>query len=79
MSHFNSRVDKITKVIVACCVLHNLYEIWNQHEPRHIISRNRRENLDGFGAHLLPTHKEGKATKIEGKKLIMAMYEQMGV
>jgi hypothetical protein len=30
LRHFNSRVDRITKVIVACCVLHNLYEIWNQ-------------------------------------------------
>jgi len=76
LRHFNSRVDKITKVIVAFCVLHNLYEIWNQLEPKHIISRNRKENLDGFGAHLLPTHREGKATKVEGKILRMAMYEQ---
>jgi hypothetical protein len=58
-NHFNSRVDRILNVIVACYVIHNLYEIWNQPKPRHIISKNRRENLDGFGAHLLPTHKEG--------------------
>jgi hypothetical protein len=26
------------------------------------MSRNKRENLDGFGAHLLPTHRKKEAT-----------------
>jgi hypothetical protein len=40
------------------------------------MSKNRRENLDGFGAHLLPTHREGEATEVEGEKLKLALYEQ---
>jgi hypothetical protein len=40
------------------------------------MSKNRRENLDGFGAHFLPTHKEWEAIKIEGERLRLALYEQ---
>jgi hypothetical protein len=40
------------------------------------MSKNRMENLDGFGAHLLPIHKEGEATKIEKKRLKLTLYEQ---
>jgi hypothetical protein len=31
---------------------------------------------DGFGAHLLPIHNEGKAIKIKVERSIMALYEQ---
>ncbi len=40
------------------------------------MSKNRRENLDGFGAHLLPIHKEGDATKIKRERLKLTLYEQ---
>jgi hypothetical protein len=39
------------------------------------MSKNRRENLDGFGAHLLPSHKGGEAIRIEGERLRLALYE----
>jgi hypothetical protein len=40
------------------------------------MSKNRRENLDGFGAHLLCTHKERDAINIEIERLRLALYEQ---
>jgi hypothetical protein len=40
------------------------------------MSKKRRENLDGFGAHLLLICKEGEAIKIERERLILALYEE---
>jgi hypothetical protein len=40
------------------------------------MSRNRREILYGFGAHLLPTHREGEVVKMERERLILALYEE---
>jgi hypothetical protein len=65
-------------VTITYCVLHKFDEIWNQHEAKHIISRNRKENLNGFGAHLLPTHKR-EVAKIKGERLRMALYEQWNI
>jgi hypothetical protein len=39
------------------------------------MSKNKRENLDGFGAHLLHAHKKKETTKIERKRLKLALYE----
>jgi hypothetical protein len=76
LKQFHFIMDRATKVAIACCVLHNFCEIWNQPKLRHVMLRNRRENLHGFSAHLLPTHREGEVTKLERKRLILALYEQ---
>jgi len=65
-------------VTITYCLLHNFDEIWNQHEAKHIISRNRKENLNGFGAHLLLVHKR-EVAKIKGERLKMALYEQWNI
>lgn len=71
-------MDRAIKVTITYCVLHNFNEIWNQHEAKHIISRNRKENLNGFGAHLLPAHKR-EVAKIKEKRLRMALYEHWNI
>jgi hypothetical protein len=48
LKNFNFRVNKVTKVTKTCCVFHDFCEIWKQPKPKHIISRNRKENLNGF-------------------------------
>jgi hypothetical protein len=40
------------------------------------MSKNRNENLDRFGAHLLVIHRKGEAIKIEGERLRLTLYEQ---
>jgi len=65
-------------VTITYYVFHNFDAIWNQHEAKHIISRNRNENLNGFGAHLLHAHKR-EVAKIKGERLRMALYEQWNI
>jgi hypothetical protein len=42
------------------------------------MSRNRKENLNGFGAHLLLAHKR-EVAKIKGERLRMALYEHWNI
>ena len=76
LRRFNSRVDKVAKVIVACCWLHNYCEIRNEAEPYVANAGLHRDPLVGFGNVRLPVHKEGEQTKHNGERLRERLYNQ---
>jgi hypothetical protein len=68
LKHFNLKVDRVARVVVACCNLHNYYLKWGAHElgpPNVAILQN---NLQGFGDRLPILRK--------GEKLKIALFEQ---
>ncbi len=75
LKHFNSRVDRATRVVVACYVLHNYCFKWGGLEPSPPNVTTLQENLQGFGDKL-PTINEGEIAKVQGKKLKIALFEQ---
>jgi len=44
LKHFNSKVDQTSLITIACCVLHNYYEMWGALEPRFANARIRGDN-----------------------------------
>ncbi len=76
LKHFNSIVNKTLPIIVACCVLHNYYEMWGVPEPRLANARIKGDNLMGFGVDRLPFVKEGKQAKTEGERLRRTLFKQ---
>jgi hypothetical protein len=75
LKHFNSRVDRATRVVVACYVLHNYCFEWGAFEPSPPNVATFQENLQGF-EDKLPTINEEEIAKVEGKKLKFALFEQ---
>ncbi len=73
MKHFNSKVDKATKVTITCYVFHNFCEMWKEPKLGLANLTNRRENLLGFNSYMLFVHKDGEVIKIEGKTLRLAL------
>jgi len=65
LRHFNSRVDRATKVVVACCVFHNYCLEWGALELGPPNVAPPQNNFQGFGDRL-PTIKEGEIPKVEG-------------
>ncbi len=53
MKHFNSRVDRATKVTMVCCVLHNYSEFYGEPEPKVANPARRGDVLMGFGVERL--------------------------
>lgn len=73
--HFNSKVDRATRVVVAYYVLHNYCLKWSALEPSPPNVITLQENLQGFGDKL-PTIGEREIAKVEGKKLKIVLFEQ---
>jgi hypothetical protein len=76
LRHFNSKVDKASPIMIACCVLHKYCEMWGALEPRLANAKIGGDNLMGFGVNILPIVKEGKQAKVEGERLRRALFEQ---
>ncbi len=72
--HFNSKVNKTTRVTTTCCVLHNFCEMCNELKPKLANLENTKEV--GFIGHMLPTFKDGTTVKAKGERLRLALYEQ---
>jgi len=75
LKHFNSRVDRATRVVVTCYVLHNYCFEWSAFEPSPPNVATLQENFQGF-EDKLPTINEEEIAKVEGKKLKFALFEQ---
>ncbi len=74
LKHFNSRVDKASAIIIACCVLHNYCEMWGASKLGLTNARIKSDNLIGFGVDTLPILRKGKRTK--GERLRRGLFEQ---
>ncbi len=74
MRHFNSRVDRVTKVVVACYVLHNYCLEWGAPKPGPPNVTTPQDNLQGFGERL-PIVREGEITKVEGEKFKIVLFK----
>ncbi len=73
LRHFNSKVERATRVVV-CCVLHNYCLEWGACElgpPNVVVIQN---DFQGFGDRL-PIVREGEIAKVEGEKLRIALFE----
>jgi hypothetical protein len=66
---FNMSVEKATLVTLACCVLHNYYEIHNQRVPIPADVRLRRDPHVGFYVGRMQLPHEGAAAKIAGERM----------
>ncbi len=75
LRHFNLKVDKAAKVIVACCVLHNYCLEWGAPELSPPNVATLQNNLQGFGDRL-PIVREGEIAKVEGEKSRIALFKQ---
>jgi hypothetical protein len=75
LRHFNLKVDRVVKVVIACCVLHNYCFEWGTFELGPPNVATPQDNLQGFGDKL-PIVREGEITKVEGEKLKIALFEQ---
>jgi hypothetical protein len=60
---FNSSVNKALVIVVACCVLHNNYEMWKIPKPNHLNDVIMKDNLARFRIDQLPTLKYGQEPK----------------
>ncbi len=58
MKHFNSKLDRVAPMIIACHVFHNYCEMWGALEPRLANAKTMGDNLVGFGVNKLPIVKE---------------------
>jgi len=76
LKHLNSKVDKASLIIIACCVLHNYCEMWGAPEPRLANTRIKGDNLMGFGVNRLLIVREGDQIKVEGERLRRNFFEQ---
>jgi len=74
LRHFNSKVDRATKVVVVCCVLHNYCLEWGAPELGPPNVTTPQDNLQGFGDRL-PIVKEGEIAKVEGEKFKIALFK----
>jgi len=63
LRHFNSKLDKITLMIIDCYVLHNYCEMWGALEPRLTNAKTMGDNLTRFGVNRLRIVKEQKKVK----------------
>ncbi len=48
LKHLNSKVDKTPKITIACCWLHNNFELWNQLELK-VSQVATKDPFVGFG------------------------------
>ncbi len=75
LRHLNFRVDKVSRVDIACCVLHNYCLKWGTPKlgPPNVAAPQN--NFQGFGDRLRTT-KEGKIAKVEREKIRTTLFEQ---
>jgi hypothetical protein len=57
---FISNINKAPSIVIACCVLHNYYEMWKIPKSSCVNYAARRDNLVGFRFDKLPTLTCGK-------------------
>jgi hypothetical protein len=76
LKHFNSRVDRATKVTMVCCVLHNYCELCGEPEPKVANPATRGDVLMGFCVERLSCVRKGKAANAKGERIRQNLFEQ---
>ncbi len=76
MKIFNSNVNKALIIAVACCVLHNYYEMWKIRKLNHVNDAATTDNLARFKVDRLPTLKDGEQAKQGGELMRRVLFEQ---
>jgi len=60
LKHFNSKVDKASPIIIACCVLQNSCEMWGASKPKLTNEKIKGDNLMGFSVDKLLIVRKGE-------------------
>jgi hypothetical protein len=60
VNFFNSNINKSPSIVIACCVLHNYYEMWKIPKFSCVNYATIRDNLVGFRFDKLSTLTGGK-------------------
>ena len=74
---FNMSVEKVVVMTLACCVLHNYYEIQHEHVHAPTDCRLRNDFYVGFHAGRIQLPREGETAKIVGNKMRNVLFSSL--